>query len=73
MSYEGVSLGPARAIRESESGKALYVACKEAPKGSKKGIWVPLSAIHDDSDIYEPGHSGKLVIKYWFAEQKNWV
>jgi hypothetical protein len=35
--------------------------------------WIPKSAIHDDSEIWEPGDSGTLTIHGWFAERKGWI
>lgn len=32
-------------------------------------VWVPKSAIHDDSEVYQMDDFGKLVIVPWFAEQ----
>lgn len=29
--------------------------------------WVPFSVIHDDSEVYEPGDHGKLILKGWWA------
>lgn len=53
------------------SDKALKVRIPD-PKGTTtRHVWVPKSAIHDDSEVYDDrGHSfGKLVVKPWFAEQ----
>jgi hypothetical protein len=36
-------------------------------------VWVPLSQIHGNSEIYEKGHSGKLVVTAWWAKQKGWA
>lgn len=33
--------------------------------------WVPKSQITDDSEVWEPGQSGKLVITRWFAEKEG--
>lgn len=35
--------------------------------------WVPKSQIADDSEVFEEGTSGTLVIKRWLAEQKGWA
>lgn len=43
----GVSLGSAEAIRDT--GKALL--CKVTDIGGE--IWVPLSVIHDDSEVFD--------------------
>jgi hypothetical protein len=31
--------------------------------------WVPQSQISDDSEVYEKGHVGTLVVSYWWAEK----
>lgn len=36
-------------------------------------IWIPKSHIRDESEVYEKGTEGKLVISEWIAEQKNLV
>lgn len=36
-------------------------------------VWIPQSQIHDDSEVYEVGGEGKLVITTWLAEQKGLV
>jgi hypothetical protein len=35
--------------------------------------WVPKSQIDDDSEVYKEGHTGKLIITQWLAEQKGLV
>lgn len=45
-----------------ETERALQVVLS-----SGRTLWVPKSVIHDDSEVFETGHSGKLVLKMWFA------
>ena len=33
--------------------------------------WVPQSQIHDDSEVYEKGGEGKLVVMRWWAEKNG--
>lgn len=33
--------------------------------------WVPQSQIDDDSEVYERGHSGKLVVTEWWARKNG--
>jgi len=33
-------------------------------------FWIPKRAIHDDSEVYEIGTSGTLVVFDWFAENE---
>ena len=34
-------------------------------------IWFPLSQVDDDSEVYQEGDAGKLVVTEWIAEQKG--
>ena len=34
-------------------------------------VWIPRSQITDDSEVYETGHEGKLVITGWFANKEG--
>jgi hypothetical protein len=35
-------------------------------------VWVPKSVIHDDSEVYDEGHEGRLVVRAWWAEKQGW-
>ena len=35
--------------------------------------WIPRSQIDDDSEVYEKGHEGTLVITEWLATQKGLI
>jgi hypothetical protein len=35
--------------------------------------WVPYSAVHDDSDVYAKGDTGKLVVAFWWAKSRGLV
>ncbi len=34
-------------------------------------VWIPKGQIHDDSEVYDEGHEGTLVIPLWLAEAKG--
>ena len=34
-------------------------------------VWVPKSVVHDDSEVYEDGHEGTLVVQEWFAKKTD--
>ncbi len=34
-------------------------------------VWIPKSAIHDDSEVWKEGQDGTLVIPLWLAEAKG--
>lgn len=33
--------------------------------------WVPKAAVHDESEVYDNGHSGDLILHKWFADGVN--
>ena len=37
----------------------------------KTEMWVPLSVIHDDSEVWTNNQTGKLVVKRWWAEKQG--
>jgi hypothetical protein len=55
------------------------VLCKrQTPKAilcEVKGreLWIPQSQIHEDSEVYQDGDEGTLVVSEWFAEKENLV
>ena len=64
---EPVTIEGASCDRESK----LALLCV-IPSGKRKiEKWIPKSQIHDDSEVYAPGHSGKLVITGWFADREG--
>ena len=44
-----------------------------APELGENEVWIPQSAVHEDSEVFQKGDTGTLVIKGWFAEQKGWL
>lgn len=48
-----------------ESSKAILVAVN----GSEH--WIPKSQLHDDSEVYAKGDTGKLVMSKWIAKQRG--
>ncbi len=49
---------------ETKGGALVILA------GGEK-VFIPKGAVHDDSEVFEPGHEGKLVIPYYLAEEKG--
>jgi hypothetical protein len=35
--------------------------------------WIPKTQIHDDSEVWEEGQEGELVITEWIAKQKGLI
>lgn len=52
-----------------DTGKALWVQMSEEDGGEK--LCIPHSQIDDDSEVYEEGTDGTLVVSRWIAEQKG--
>jgi hypothetical protein len=44
-----------------------------SPDDDDEEEWVPRSVIDDDSEVYDEGHEGKIVIKSSFARSKGWT
>lgn len=59
---------PDPVIAERDSGEALMLRIE----GTNKKFWCPKSQIHDDSEVYEEGHEGTLVVRNWFAQKEGW-
>lgn len=38
-----------------------------------KEHWIPKSQVNDDSEVYENGGSGKLVITEWIAKERGLI
>lgn len=34
-------------------------------------VWIPLSHIHANSEVWKPGTTGKLVVTSWLANEKK--
>ncbi len=69
MEDEGVSLG--NCTTRLVTARAVLVLTPDFGEQ-----WIPLSNLHDDSDIYgmsRKGDAGDVVIKSWFAEKKGWA
>lgn len=62
--------GYAMSKRLSKSGKALQVVTRDW-NNEPITVWIPLAAIHDDSEVWEPHQDGQLVIPLSLAEEKR--
>lgn len=65
---DGVGLPDCTVLAEAD--KALLIDIPDA----NDEVWVPKSAIHDDSEVFDNGDNGEgmLVVKAWFARQQGW-
>lgn len=51
-----------------ETDLALYCVLES---GDER--WIPKSVIHEDSEVYQKGHEGTLVVYEWFAEKEELI
>lgn len=64
-SFKNKATFAATALRASASALLVEIDGKEH--------WIPQSQIDDDSEIWEEGQEGDLVVSQWIAEQKGLV
>lgn len=62
---EGVDFPNCKCLKETD--KAILVT------RGKGELWIPKSVLHDDSEVYEGGDSGKLIVQTWWAEKQELV
>ncbi len=58
-----VTISKVRALRATERAVLCEIDGDEH--------WIPKSQIDDDSEVYDAGHEGDLVITEWIATQKG--
>ena len=61
---EPVTLLRTKCLRETE--KAILVELNDGQE-----LWVPKSQVDDDSEVYQKGDTGSLVITAWFASREG--
>lgn len=64
----GADVGEAIVVRETPL--ALLVKLVDH---NNREAWVPKSAIHDDSEVYEDGTEGILILEPWLAKKLELV
>lgn len=67
MSRDGYEIHGAVAIYETDD--AILVEADEFVKSE----WIPKSQITDESEVYENGTDGTLIVTEWFAEKRGWI
>ena len=53
----------------AETPKAILVRLA----GTSFERWIPKSQLHDDSEVFEKGGKGRVIVKLWFAEKEGWA
>jgi len=65
MSGEGVSMGQAEVLRESDMAILVRIDDKE--------FWVPKSQVHDNSEAFDLSNEGELIVTYWWAHENGHI
>lgn len=58
------------AAAKRATNKALLVELRDGLRADEE-VWIPLSQIHDDSEVWGAGDEGELVVTSWFAEKEG--
>lgn len=68
-----VDLPNVEAVRETTRALLCYIPGEKGKP--RREVWVPKSAIHDDSEVYDArqNNHGKLVLHEWFAEKEKLI
>jgi hypothetical protein len=67
MSNDKVEFEGASCISQSNKAIRVRLADRVTP------IWIPRSLVDDDSEVYERGHTGTLVLPEWWCIQEGLV
>lgn len=59
------TLSDAEALKETDAALLCLLDGKE--------VWIPKSQIDDDSEVWEEGQSGDLVVTEWFATKEGLI
>jgi len=69
-----------RTVRDEDDNSDVTIDDVTATRATGKALlcciggedtWIPQSVITDDSEVYETGHAGKLIVKGWFARKEG--
>lgn len=64
---EKIQLEDVKGIRLSSNKLALWCWIDD------REVCIPQSQIDDDSEVWQPGHSGTLIVSEWIALQKELI
>ncbi len=70
MAEQTVTIDDSECINETE--KAIQITLGDC-RIEGETIWLPKSQVHEDSEVWEKGQVGKLVVTEWIAEQKGLI
>ena len=64
-SGDSVEFADVEAIHETDDALLCLI--------DEEKVWIPKTQVKDDSEVYEIGHKGKLVVSEWIATMKGLV
>lgn len=67
MKDDRVCLGYGRSLYVTERAIKIYL------NEYDDEVWFPHTHIHDDSEVWEAGQEGEVVVTKWIAEQKGYA
>lgn len=50
---------------------AILVQRRREDGSAGRSLWVPQSVVHADSEVFEQGHQGRLVLFTWWARKEG--
>lgn len=80
--YRDEDRAPRRSLPSDEGSEPVRFDNTRAIKATKMAllcsidgddVWIPISQITDDSEVFREGDEGTLVITWWLAYQKGLV
>jgi hypothetical protein len=64
---------PTYSIENAEAIKETAMALLVSADEFQTPQWIPKSQIEDDSEVYELGGAGTLIVTEWLAKEKGWI
>jgi hypothetical protein len=72
---EPVMIGDGECLRETDRAILVQMKGEDRPDtggfASECEIWIPKSVLHDDSEVYEKGGTGTVIVFAWYAEKEG--
>ena len=65
----GFLVGTGRVVAATKLALRVELDDTEVDTDDEGCLWVPRSFLHEDSEIYDEGHSGELIVKEWAADK----
>jgi hypothetical protein len=72
---EGVTIGDGECVRATERAVLVELHGPRDVFGghSVRQVWIPKSVLHDDSEVFEDGGTGAVIVHRWWADQEGFT